>query len=83
MFGFPFSNTYAMERSNGRNKGAYMALYTISFSVANIIGPNIGMHIVANYGYNSLWYFSAFVLIIAVILLFWLKISILKSKNLT
>jgi predicted MFS family arabinose efflux permease len=81
MFSFPFSNTYAMERSNGRNKGEYMALYTISFSVANIIGPNIGMHIVAKYGFSSLWYFSSFVLLLSIALLYWLKKIYLKSKN--
>ena len=73
MFNFPFSNTYAMERSKGKNKGAYMALYTISFSVANILGPNIGMHIIAKYGYGTLWSFSAFVLGVAILLFLWLK----------
>jgi len=81
MFNFPFSNTYAMERSKGKKKGAYMALYTISFSVSNIIGPNIGMHIVAKYGYNVLWYFSVFVLLCAIFLLYWLKKEYFRHKK--
>ncbi len=81
MFNFPFSNTYAMERSKGKNKGAYMALYTISFSVANIIGPNIGMHIVAKYGYATLWYFSVCILLLAIILFYWLKKEYFRHKK--
>lgn len=81
MFNFPFSNTYAMERSKGKKKGAYMALYTISFSVSNIIGPNIGMHLVAKYGYHVLWYFSVFVLLCAIFLLYWLKKEYFRYKK--
>lgn len=82
MFNFPYSNTFAMERSKGKNKGEYMALYTISFSVANIIGPNIGMHIIAKYGFATLWYFSAFVLLIALGLTYWLKRVYIKNVSL-
>ncbi len=78
MFSFPFSNTYVMERAKRGNKGEYMALYTISFSVANILDPNIGMHLVAKYGYSTLWIFCVFVLGISIMLLFWLKRLYLK-----
>ncbi len=39
MLGFPFSNSYALDRSKRGNKGEYMALYSMSFSFAHILGP--------------------------------------------
>jgi len=72
MLGFPFSNAYALERSKKGNQGEYMAMYSMSFSVAHILGPNIGMHLTENYGFAFTWYVMAILLLVACILIFWL-----------
>jgi predicted MFS family arabinose efflux permease len=78
MIAFPFSNAFAMERSKRGNKGAYMAMYSISFSVSHIFGHNFGMQMIEKYGYSMTWYFVSFLALLCMILLFILKV---KLKN--
>jgi len=80
IFSFPFTNTYAMERSKKGNQGAYMAFYGMTFSFAFILGPNSGMYIVDTFGYKTLWYFATAILLIAVIIMYYLKKIISKEK---
>jgi len=70
MLGFPFSNAYALNRSKRGKPGDYMALYSMSFSVAHILGPNIGMQLSDKYGFAFTWNVMAVLLIFACILLF-------------
>jgi len=79
MLGFPFSNAYALERSKKGNQGEYMAMYSMSFSVAHILGPNIGMHLTENYGFAFTWYFMGILLLLACVLIFWLKNLVQKD----
>lgn len=72
ILGFPFSNAYAMNRSKKGNQGTYMAMYSMTFSVAHILGPNIGMHLTENYGFAFTWYVMAALLLISCSLLYWL-----------
>ena len=72
ILGFPFSNSYAMDRSDKGNKGEYMAMYSMSFSFAHILGPNIGMHLTEKFGFSFTWNVMAILLVFASILLFWL-----------
>lgn len=73
MLGFPFSNSYALDRSKMGNQGSYMALYSMAFSVSHILGPNIGMQFSAKFGFESTWYLMAFTCLLACIILFWLQ----------
>jgi predicted MFS family arabinose efflux permease len=56
MLFFPFSNAYAMERAKRGKMGQYMALYSISFSVAHIIGHNSGLHLTQAFGFSFTWW---------------------------
>ncbi len=53
---FPFSNAFALSRSKPGRRGEYMGLYTMSWSIAMIIGPILGMRIAEVYGFTVLWY---------------------------
>ncbi len=55
MIALPFSNTFALDRAKKGKQGAYMGLYSMSFSVAHILGPNSGMQLINTYGYNVTW----------------------------
>jgi predicted MFS family arabinose efflux permease len=55
MFVMPFSSNFVFGRSEGSKQGQYMALYTMSYSVANILAPFIGTQVIAHWGYNTLW----------------------------
>ncbi len=73
MLGFPFSNSYALDRSKLGNQGAYMALYSMSFSVAHILGPNIGMQFSAKFGFEATWYLMTGICLIACLILLFLQ----------
>lgn len=52
----PFLSSLAMERSEIGNRGDYMGLYTMVYSLAHIIAPNLGMLVASNWGFGVLWY---------------------------
>ncbi|WP_224484665.1 MDR family MFS transporter [Robertkochia aurantiaca] len=56
MLVFPFSNAYALKRSRRGKQGAYMALYSIAFSLSHVFGHNAGMQTAGIFGYRNLWY---------------------------
>lgn len=81
MIAFPFSNAFAMERAKKGNPGEYMALYSISFSIAHIFGHNAGLQLVNALGFDKTWYLAAILAGFSVFLLFILKQK-LKIKRL-
>jgi len=52
---FPFSATYALNKATPENRGAYMGLFGISWSVALIFSPLIAAGLINNYGYDVTW----------------------------
>lgn len=80
MIAFPFSNAFAVERAKKGNQGEYMALYSISFSLAHIFSHNSGMQMVAKYGFEFTWTcMILFALVGFVILL--ILLSVLKKEQ--
>ena len=55
IFNMPFTNTYAMGRASEENRGAYMGLFTMTYSLAHIIGPPLGTQTVHYFGFETLW----------------------------
>jgi predicted MFS family arabinose efflux permease len=55
MFLFPFSNSFALSRAPKGHEGRYMALFTMSFSLAHIVSGKLGMGIVTAKGYTINW----------------------------
>lgn len=56
MFSMPFMNTFWIGRSNDYNRGEYAAVYTMSWSMAQVIAPVIGGVVIALGGFNLLWW---------------------------
>ena len=52
---FPFAATYALNKAVPENRGAYMGLYGISWSVALIISPLVTSWLIQNYDYTMTW----------------------------
>lgn len=70
---FPLASSLALGRSNPNNRGQYMGLYSMLFSVGSIIAPVIGMRIAELYGYAVLWNFLGILTTISVIGLLYLR----------
>ena len=81
MINFPFANRFAMDRSDTGKAGSYMALYTIAFSIAHIIGHNAGLQSIANFGYEFTWYVAAGLLVIAAVITLYLKVVVDRESK--
>ncbi len=79
MLNFPFTNSFAVERSKRGNKGEYMGLYTLAFSLSHIFSHKLGMTMVKTLGYSMTW-FILFIIILLACFLFY-NISILIKRN--
>jgi len=73
MISFPFGNAFALDRAKKGKQGDYMGLYSISFSLAHILGHNSGMQFINAYGYDNSWLFMAIIATIGTFLLFIVK----------
>lgn len=81
MVGLPFSNSFAIQRSDGKKRGSYMALYSMGFSVSHLIGHNSGMQLIENFGFNSTWNVMFGLAIFASLLFYFLKRYIKLEAN--
>ncbi|SFZ92215.1 Predicted arabinose efflux permease, MFS family [Flaviramulus basaltis] len=81
MIAFPFSNAFAVDRAKKGNQGEYMALYSISFSIAHIFGHNAGLQMTAHLGYDNTWYIITGIAVICAIILFSLNEKLNTQKN--
>lgn len=82
MLVFPFANSFAMERSQKGKAGEYMALFPIAFSAAHIIGPNAGMQLIENFGYNFTWSIVFVATVLGLILCYYLRYRLkVESTN--
>jgi len=82
MLNFPFLNSFAMGRAaKFNNQADYMALFTMSFSIAHIFAHNSGMQLIAYFGYEITWYIMGGLLLISILFLVWLRNIIRKEKQ--
>jgi predicted MFS family arabinose efflux permease len=80
MFIFPFSNSFALSRAPKGHEGRYMALFTMSFSLAHIVSSKTGMDIISHFGYQSNWFLMGILGITALLCCIWLQ-KIVYSEN--
>ncbi|MCB0565889.1 MAG: MFS transporter [Phaeodactylibacter sp.] len=66
MLSLPFVASMALNFTNDKNRGQYMALFTMTYSVSHIVAPNIGLQVAEHFGFPALWY-----LIMGLCLLVW------------
>ena len=57
IFAMPFMMNYSLSRGNKARQGEYSALYSISFGLANIFAPLLGLGIAGKYGFDMMFYF--------------------------
>ncbi|NNK80326.1 MAG: hypothetical protein HKO93_02425 [Flavobacteriales bacterium] len=74
-------NRFVFDRSDNGPPGAYMALFTIAWSVAHIFGHNLGMRSVDNLGYSATWWLCAVCLVIAALFIVILKARVRQEEN--
>lgn len=80
MFAFPFSNSFAMSRAPKGHEGRYMAIFTMTYSMAHILSAKTGMTIIDNFGYQANWFFMGTLGLISVLLGLWVY-KLISIKN--
>jgi predicted MFS family arabinose efflux permease len=68
MFAFPFANSFAISRAPKGHEGRYMAIFSMSYSLAHILSAKSGMQLIDNFGYQTNWFFMGSLGIIGVFL---------------
>ena len=67
MSSMPFMSSYMIGRTSQTNRGQYAGLYTIAWSVAQVIGPIGGSQIAEHAGFSVLWWIVGGVCVLAAI----------------
>jgi predicted MFS family arabinose efflux permease len=81
MFIFPFSNSFALSRAPKGHEGRYMALFTMSFSLAHIASSKTGLELIGHFGYQTNWFVMGTLGILSVLGCIWLqKLVQLENK---
>ncbi len=70
---FPFNATVALQRSVPGNRGQYMGLFSITFSISAIVGNSGGLYLADKYGFTVLWLGCAGLVLLSVVGLIVLK----------
>ncbi|MFV7236912.1 MFS transporter [Flavobacterium sp. ZB4R12] len=80
MFIFPFSNSFALSRAPKGHEGRYMALFTMSFSLAHIASSKTGLELIGHFGYQTNWFFMGSLGVLSVGGCIWLQ-KLLQLEN--
>ncbi|MCB0519850.1 MAG: MFS transporter [Saprospiraceae bacterium] len=59
MLNMPFTNAYSLGRATPANRGKYMGMFTMTYSISLIFAPTIGLQVAAHWGFSLLWYLLA------------------------
>ena len=81
MFIFPFSNSFALSRAPKGHEGRYMALFTMSFSLAHIASSKTGLEIIANFGYQANWFVMGTLGMLSLAGCIWLQKLVRQEEN--
>ncbi|WP_442844631.1 MDR family MFS transporter [Leeuwenhoekiella sp. H156] len=81
MIAFPFGNAFALRRAKLGRQGAYMGLYSMSFSLSHIFGHNSGMQLVNALGYDITWLVMVAITVVATVLLVYVKRRITTEEQ--
>jgi len=81
IFIFPFSNSFALSRAPKGHEGRYMALFTMSFSLAHVGSSKTGMDLIGYFGYQTNWIVMGSFGLIATSACFYL-LKLLKTEKL-
>ena len=56
MLTMPFMNSFWISRTDHNNRGQYAGLYTVAWSIAQVVGPYAGSQVVQHFDFALLWW---------------------------
>jgi predicted MFS family arabinose efflux permease len=82
IFVMPFSTNFVFSRAQAQgSQGQYMALYTMAYSVANILAPLAGTQMIAVWGYDALWQVMGFTALLTITGFWWLEARMRRGAD--
>lgn len=63
----PYMSTVFVQRSSDTNRGAYMGMYSLAFSVAHIISPYFGTYTIEHGGFETLWWVTGGITVVTAV----------------
>ena len=76
-----FSNTFALSMSRIGMEGRYMALYSMSFSVAQIFSPEIGLLISNKLSFTHNWFFMSLLSLVGIAIYYLLHKKTIRQNT--
>lgn len=73
MFSMPFMNSYWVTRTVRENRGQYAGLFTVAWSIAQVLGPASGAQIADRFGFDVLWWAIGALLVLGALGFRWLQ----------
>ena len=56
IFVMPFSTSWATRQGTEARQGQYLALYTMAYSISNVMAPMVGTQVIAAFGFTAFWF---------------------------
>ena len=81
IFVMPFSTSWATKQGSTARQGQYLALYTMAYSVSNVVAPMLGTQVIAAWGFTALWFVLSGLGILAFCGFWYLEKISTKSKS--
>ena len=78
----PFMSTFWVQRTTDANRGQYAGLYTMSWAIAQIVGPAGGAQIADHYNFNILWWVVGATFLVAMVGFKWIQNRMHKTEPL-
>ena len=69
-----------MSRAPKGHEGRYMAIFTMSYSLAHILSAKTGMEIIDRFSYQTNWFFMGTLGVIGVTLFIW-TMKLVKNES--
>lgn len=72
MISMPFMNSYYMARTTEKNRGQYAGMYTMAWSIAQVLGSYIGSALADGVGFYYFWFIVGGTSMLAAVGYYWL-----------
>ncbi len=69
----PFMNSFWISRTSHNNRGQYAGLYTIAWSIAQVLGPTGGSQVAEHFSFNTLWWICGGICLVTAMGFKWLR----------
>ncbi len=68
----PLNSSIALNKSPLPRRGDYIAMYWMSWSLTNILGPSLGFIVIDKFGFSFLWILCSILIVVSFVINLWI-----------